>query len=313
MDVTETIINYASHDGTSQIYALLWDEPNLQPRGIVQIVHGASEYCERYRHFARFLVGEGFVVCANDHIGHGKSVHDKAALGHMPAQGGKEALVADVDELRRRVSGRYPDVPYIMLGHSMGSFILRIYLTRHADGLAAAVLSGTGQQPKALSGFGHITALLIAKIKGENYRSTFLHNLGMGALAKTIPNARTPFDWISTDPAVVDAYVKDDACGMMFSVGGYATLTDITSEMVTEASAKAVPDGLPLLFMSGSEDPVGEKGKAVKAAVEQYRRAGLKNVSLRLYDGLRHEILNEPVREQVYRDVVEWLETWLKA
>ena len=313
MDVTETIINYASHDGTSQIYALLWDEPNLQPRGIVQIVHGASEYCERYRHFARFLVGEGFVVCANDHIGHGKSVHDKADLGHMPAKGGKEALVADVDELRRRISDRYPDVPYIMLGHSMGSFILRIYLTQHGDGLGAAVLSGTGQQPKALSSFGHITALLIAKIKGENYRSTFLHNLGMGALAKTIPNARTPFDWISTDPAVVDAYVKDDACGMMFSVGGYATLTDITGEMVTEASAKAVPDGLPLLFMSGSEDPVGEKGKAVKAAVEQYRRAGLKNVSLRLYDGLRHEILNEPVREQVYRDVVEWLETWLKA
>ena len=337
MGVKETVITYASHDGKSQIYALLWEAQNTvfvegvpaedvpaedvpaedvpaegtQPRGIIQIIHGAAEHCARYRDFASYLVSEGFIVCANDHIGHGKSVNDKTLLGHMPVKGGKDILLADVDALRRIVSKQYPDLPYCMLGHSMGSFILRLYLARFAKGITAAVLVGTGQQPKPLSVFGGVLARVIAKSKGAEYRSFFLHNLGMGVYAKTVPDARTPFDWISIDPAVVNAYVEDEACGMVFSVGAYATLTDLTGEMVTKACALSVPNNLPLLFVSGTKDPVGENGKAVKTAVKQYIEAGLKHVGLQLYDGLRHEVLNEPVREKVYRDIADWLENAL--
>ena len=308
MNIKETVITYPSYDKASQIYALFWDAEDVQPQGIVQIVHGAAEHCERYRDFAHFLVGEGYFVCANDHIGHGKSIGDIAMLGHMPVKNGKEVLLADIDALRKYISIRYPDVPYFMFGHSMGSFILRVYLSKHAKGLAGVILSGTGQQPKALSFLGGVMARILAKTKGEQYQSALLHSIGMGALSKSIPHARTPFDWISTDQAVVDAYVADERCGEVFTVGGYATLTGLTGEMVTAACAKAVPDDLPLLFLSGKEDPVGEKGKAVKAAISQYCKAGQKHVGLQLYDGLRHEVLNEPIRECVYRDIVDWLE-----
>ena len=345
METRETIISYPSHDQRSRIHAFIWeaqgradaqgakkakgapdtkksgaaggsnganDVEDVQAHGIVQIVHGAAEHSERYREFAHYLVNAGFVVCANDHVGHGKSVSEEAELGHMPIKGGKEILLADVDALRQNVSERYPNLPYCMLGHSMGSFILRLYLARHAEGVTAAILVGTGQPPKPLSVFGGLLARLLAIPKGEEYRSALLHNLGMGAYTKAVPSALTPFDWISTDPAVVNAYIEDNACGAVFSLGAYATMTDLTGEMVTKSCAKAVPDGLSLLFLSGAEDPVGENGKGVKAAVKQYCGAGIKHIGLQLYDGLRHEILNEPIREKVYRDIADWLDNALE-
>lgn len=305
-------IGYRSSDGRTQIRALTWEpekNPGIAPSGIVQIVHGMSEHVERYDEFARYLVGRGYIVCANDHIGHGKSVADPSEWGCLPSVGGKEVLVNDVHELRKTVASRYArQTPYVMFGHSMGSFIVRAYLARFAEGLAAAVICGTGQQPLALSKFGNLVARRIAASKGDAYKSTFLDGLGVGAFAKKIDNPRTEFDWISTDEAVVDAYIADEACGVMFSAGGYATLTDLTGEVVTAAAAGAVPADLPLLFIAGALDPVGEMGKGVKRAVEQYRRAGVETVDLKLYEGMRHEILNEPGRAEVYADVADWID-----
>jgi alpha-beta hydrolase superfamily lysophospholipase len=327
----ESQITFSSHDGQSTIYALLWepdgkadataaattaaattnatDTTATNPRGIIQIMHGASEHCARYRHFASFLTDEGFVVCADDHIGHGQSAEGPEKLGHLPVKGGLDALVEDEHELREIVAARYPaDTPFVILGHSMGSFMARAYIARHGTGLAAAILSGTGQQAAGLSAFGNFAARLIARLKGPAHHSNFLHNLGMGALSQTIPEARTPFDWLSTDPAVVDAYIADEWCGMMFTVGGYATLTSLTADMVKPANAARVPKELPLLFIAGSEDPVGEKGAAVKKAAQMYRDANVSCVDVKIYEGLRHEILNEPMREVVYCDIVDWLE-----
>ena len=319
MDIRETTLTYPSHDGISQIRALLWDADrdadhtteNQRPKAILQIIHGAAEHCERYRDYARFLVGEGFVVCAEDHVGHGQTAASKDQLGHMPLKGGMDALVADVHKLQELVSAQYPDTPYCMLGHSMGSFILRVYLAQHGQELTAAVLSGTNQQPKAISVLGHALAHLIALFRGATYKSSLLHNMGMGAFAKAVPNANTPFDWLTNDPAVVDAYIYDDKCGMPFTAGAYATLTELTSQMVAPACAQAVPKDLPLLFVAGAEDPVGVRGEGVKAAVEQYRKAGIRQVDLHLYEGLRHEVHNEPSRDRVYRDLVDWLKLQL--
>jgi alpha-beta hydrolase superfamily lysophospholipase len=285
------------------------------PKGIIQIVHGASEHSERYREFAGFLNSEGYLVCANDHIGHGRSAFDASELGHLPVKGGKEALIEDVHTLRKLVAAGYPEgIPYILLGHSMGGFIARLYVARYAQGsqsLAAAVISGTGQQPAGLSAFGNLFARMTAGLRGAKHKSKFLHNLGMGGLGKSIPDARTDFDWLSVDAAVVDKYIADEACGMVFTAGGYATLTELTGEMVTDACAARVPKNLPILLISGAEDPVGDQGKGPKLTTEQYRKAGLTNVTLKLYPGLRHEILNEPSRAEVYRDIVEWLERQL--
>ncbi len=305
-------LGYRSSDGKTQIRALTWEpekSPGIAPAGIVQIVHGMSEHVERYDEFARYLVSRGYIVCANDHVGHGKSVSDPSEWGCLPSVGGKDVLINDVHELRKTVASRYArQTPYIMFGHSMGSFIVRAYLARNAAGLGAAVICGTGQQPLLLSKFGNIIARRIASSKGEAYKSAFLDGLGAGAFAKKIENARTPFDWISTDDAVVDAYIADESCGVMFSAGGYATLTDLTGEVVTAAAAQAVPAELPLLFIAGALDPVGDNGKGVERAVEQYRRAGVKDIDLKLYEGMRHEILNEPGRAEVFADVADWID-----
>lgn len=303
-------LGFAGHDGVSRIHALLWqpDKPTAVPRGIVQIVHGMAEHIDRYEPFARFLVSQGFVVCANDHVGHGKSVQDEADLGHLPLDGGADVLIEDVHELRSLAASRFAStVPYIVFGHSMGSFVTRSYLTRHAEGLAAAVLCGTGQQPRLLSRAGNMLSRAIAASKGERYRSAFVDSLGAGAFSKAIADARTEVDWISTDPAVVDEYIADPACGQMFTVGGYATLTSLTLEATDSARAGLVPHDLPLLFIAGAEDPVGDCGKGVERAVEQYRTAGVESVDLKLYEGMRHEILNEPDKERVYADVEQWL------
>lgn len=303
-------LGYASHDGTSRIRALLWqpDRCGAVPRGIVQIVHGMSEHIERYEPFALFLTQQGFVVCANDHIGHGKSVKSSDDLGHLPLEGGDCALVEDMHELRRLTAARYAStVPYVLFGHSMGSFAARVYLTEHGEGLAAAVLCATGQPARMLSRVGGALARLIASSKGERYRSSLLDSLGPGSYAKAIDGARTECDWLSYDPAVVDAYRADPACGQKFTAGGYAALTGLTAAATDAARAQRIDAATPLLFIAGADDPVGDCGRGVRAAADQYRRAGAMSVDVKLYEGMRHEILNEQGRAQVYADVDAWL------
>ncbi|WP_080798815.1 alpha/beta hydrolase [Arabiibacter massiliensis] len=316
MDSTASVtpIGFLSHDGASTIKGLVWAPAQTRgrrppaPRGVVQIVHGMSEHVGRYDEFARHLVAHGFVVCAEDHIGHGKSAPSPEKLGCLPPDG-KEILIEDVHELRKTVTSRYSrQTPYILLGHSMGSFIVRAYLARHGEDVAAAVICGTGQQPLLLSRAGNLLARLIARSKGPDHRSAFIDGLGAGAYGKQIEGARTSHDWLSTDPAVVDAFLADELCGAMFSVGGYATLTDLTGEVATASCAAKVPKELPLLFVAGAEDPVGARGKGVKAAADLMRRVGVQDVETKLYEGMRHEILNEPGRRQVYTDIVDWIE-----
>lgn len=309
MDIMRETVEFKSHDGTSTIRGLVWlPSAGGQPRGVVQLVHGMSEYVGRYERFARFLAGEGFIVCGEDHIGHGHSVEDPQQLGCLPPDGA-DVLIADVHELRGIVTARAgAGVPYVIFGHSMGSFITRAYLARHGRGVAAAVLCGTGQQPVALSKAGNVLSRMLCALRGPSYRSSFIDGLGAGAYAKQIENARTPADWICTDEAVVDAYNADELCGFMFSVGGYAALTSLTGEVATDACARRVPTELPVLFIAGEQDPVGVCGAGVRSAAEQLQRAGVADVSVLLYEGMRHEVLNEPGYERVQADVLAWLE-----
>jgi len=310
-------LDYTSHDGKTRINAKLWTRADftagdnadaVKPKAVVQIVHGMAEYIDRYDDLAEYLVSRGFVVCAEDHIGHGKSASGPQEFGHMPAHGGKDILLRDVHTLYRMVSELYPNVPYVLYGHSMGSFIARAYIARYGDELAACVLSGTGNVAAALSRGGRTLARALAAVRGETFRSKLIDNMGAGAYGKQIEGARTDLDWLSTDEAVVDAYIADDLCGFMFTVGGYATLLDLTAEVVTPACAARVPKDLPVLFVAGDGDPVGEMGKGVRAAAQLLRDAGVKRVDEKIYPGMRHEIHNEIGHEQVYDDVASWIE-----
>ena len=306
-----TTLSYPSHDNASTIRALVWEpddaaRPDFSPRAVVQIVHGMSEHVERYAPFAEFLVGRGFVVCANDHAGHGKTAGERD-LGHMPLANGADVLVEDVHALREKVCERYPHARHVMFGHSMGSFVTRVYLTRHADGLSAAILCGTGQQPRIQTVAGRVITRLIAQIRGERHVSRFVDSLGAGAYGRAIKDARTDVDWISSDPDVVDEYIADPLCGQPFTVGAYATLASLVADATDARLARCVPKDLPLLFVAGAEDPVGDCGRGVARAVDEYRNAGVRLVEMGIYPGARHEILNEPCREAVWHDVEEFL------
>lgn len=306
-----TTISYPSHDNASTIRALVWEpddaaRPDFSPRAVVQIVHGMSEHVERYAPFAEFLVGRGFVVCANDHVGHGKTAGERD-LGHMPLANGADVLVEDVHALREKVCERYPHARHVMFGHSMGSFVTRVYLTRHADGLSAAILCGTGQQPRIQTVAGRVITRLIARVRGERHVSRFVDSLGAGAYGRAIRGARTDVDWISSDPDVVDEYIADPLCGQPFTVGAYATLASLVADATDARLARRVPKDLPLLFVAGAEDPVGDCGRGVARAVDEYRNAGVRLVEMGIYPGARHEILNEPCHEAVWHDVEEFL------
>ncbi len=310
--------SYVSHDGKSRVNAKLWtsdefgspEQPGPEtPKAVIQIVHGMAEYIDRYDDLAAYLVNRGFVVCAEDHIGHGKTAAGPHEFGHMPVKGGKDILLADVHALRCKVAECFPSVPYVLYGHSMGSFIARCYIARYGEGLAACVLSGTGNVAEGLSKLGRTLARGIAAVRGETYRSKLIDGMGAGAYGKQIEGARTELDWLSTDDAVVDAYIADPLCGFMFTVGGYSTLLDLTAECVTPACAAKVPKELPLLLVAGDGDPVGDMGKGVQAAAQLYRDAGVDSVECKLYEGMRHEIHNEIGHEGVYDDVASWIES----
>lgn len=316
-----TTITYASRDNASTVRALMWEPDEVAsggeaPRGLVQIVHGMSEHVERYEGFASFLCEQGFAVCANDHIGHGKSVSSAEDLGHMPLEVGEDVLVADVQTLRelalerlsQRCDMRVSGIPYVIFGHSMGSFITRVFLTRHAFGVRAAVLCGTGHQPRPLSTAGKALTSSLAKKHGERYVSELVDVMGAGGYGRAIKDAETDLDWIATDPEVVAEYQRDPLCGQKFTVGAYHVLTSLVSDATDLRLARRVPHALPLLFVSGDQDPVGECGAGVHRAAEMYRKAGVESVTEKLYPGMRHEILNEPVKGEVHRDVLAWLE-----
>lgn len=308
MSVERETLSFKSLDGTSDINARFWVDSKREPKGVMQLVHGMAEHIDRYDEFARYLASRGFAVCGHDHIGHGGSVEDSSQLGHMPMKGGADILIADVNSLRKVASSRYPGLPYFIFGHSMGSFVTRCYLARYGEGLTGAILCGTGNQPAALSATGNALCHLIGVIKGSDYRSKLIDSLAAGGFNNAIDNPRTAVDWISHSKENVDAYLADGRCGFMFSAGAYAALTSLTREAVSKACVNAYPKELPLLYVAGEEDPVGDCGKGVRAAAKLARNAGLGDVRVKLYPHMRHEILNEDDKAQVMEDVTAWIE-----
>lgn len=318
-----TGFTFDSADGRSQVRAVLWvplsmeradaafGEPELgcfKPRGVVQLIHGMAEHIGRYDDFARFLADAGYLVAGHDHIGHGDTAGAPEHRGVIDAEGGADAMIEDAQMLRLLVSQQVASgTPYFIFGHSMGSLVLRSYLPRYGSGLAGAIICGTANEPVAVSRAGNLVARAIARVRGDDYRSKLLHALADGAYSRAITDARTPFDWLSRDPAVADAFMADETCGFMFGAGAYATLTDLAYRAAVPATLAATPHEVPLLYVAGDADPVGKGGKGVAAAAESMEAAGAEDLTLRLFSGMRHEILNEIGKEEVYDFILEWI------
>ncbi len=318
VDVRRETIWCDSSDKETRLHGYIWwPEDGVVPHAAVQLVHGMAEHIGRYDEFARYLNKRGFVVFGHDHIGHGESVASKEDWGSLPAADGKEILVNDVHVVRTdalaRISGAYGELPPLFLfGHSMGSFVVRAYLARHGYGLRGAIICGTGFMPPRTAAAGNMVARTICKLRGEGYHSKLLHNMGVGAYAKDIEDAETDLDWLSHNRENVDRYIDDEACGFMFTAGGYATVTGLMHDVCTPECVSAYPKDLPLLYISGTEDPVGECGEGVSQAADLAHAAGVADVRCRLYAGMRHEILNERGRKVVFDDIIGWMEGHLR-
>lgn len=292
--------------GDGQALALrVWDR--AEPRGAVQIVHGLAEHCGRYARLAQALNGAGWAAIAHDVRGHGATAAAGGEPGHMCDADGWDGLVADVAGVRARAIALWPGRPLVLLGHSMGSVLALSALQREAGGYAAAILSGPPGLPPPVARLGLLVARAERLRLGQRGRSAILHALSFGAYARAVPDARTPYDWLSRDPAEVDAYIADPLCGFAASVGSWTALVRGLIAATRPQALAALPRGLPLLVVAGGEDPVGGRGKSVRALVESLQAAGRAEVTFRLYPGARHELLNESNRAEVTADLLAWL------
>lgn len=300
---------FPSSDGRTLIHVNQWTPLGGPVAGVVQIAHGVAEYGARYEPFARFLCGHGFAVVANDHLGHGKSLVEDCPMVYFGDENGWRHAVEDMEELRRRTAKVFPGVPYFLFGHSMGSFLSRTHLIRYPGRLDGCVLCGTGHMSPALIAGGKLIAGREIRRLGRKAYSAKADQLAFGAYNKPFAPNRTRFDWISASEANVDAYIADPLCGGDTTLGLFRDMLGGLGIITKQANIERMDKDLPVLFIAGDQDPVGEMGKGVRRAYQAFRKAGVRDVSIKLYHGLRHEILNEASRRYVYQDVLDWLET----
>ena len=298
---------FPSSSGMALIHVNQWTPVGREIAGVVQIAHGVAEYGRRYEPFAQYLCGNGFVVVANDHLGHGLSRIEGAPMVYFGEEDGWRHVVDDMEELRRRTAKVFAGKPYFLFGHSMGSFLSRTHLIRYPGRLSGCVLCGTGHQSAAVIAGGKLVADREIRRLSKRAFSVKADALAFGAYNKHFAPARTKVDWISASEANVDAYLADPLCGGDATLGLFRDMLDGLSYLTRQSNINRMDKELPVLFIAGDQDPVGDMGKGVRRAYACFQKAGVRDLSIKLYHGLRHEILNEASKQYVYQDVLDWL------
>jgi len=295
--------------GAGRIHGCRWT-PEGEPKAVVQILHGIAEFVERYDDFANFLTRHGFLVVAEDHMGHGQSINGEGIRGYF--HGGWFTAIEDSMQLMQDVKTDYSDLPYILFGHSMGSFMARTILCKYPDcGLTAAVICGTGWQPAfALPALIRVVEA-VCKKSGETDPNEKLQNLVFGSYNRKVEHPRTPFDWLSRDSKIVDAYIAHPLCGFTASSGLLRDMMKGIHYIEQSKNLQNMNKKLPVFFIAGGDDPVGSYGKGVQTCADAFRKNGMEDVSVRIYPLCRHEILNEWGREDIYEDVLHWIGKYL--
>lgn len=301
---------FLSSDRITTIHAVRWLPDDGKYSRILQVTHGMVEHIWRYEPFARFLTERGYMVVGMDFLGHGDSVTAKERRGYFAKKEPSGTLCRDMHRLRRYVQGKNPKVPYFMLGHSMGSYMLRKYLGKYGQGLKGAVIMGTGYSPPPVTFFGICIIYASALAHGWSYRSPLVSKLTKGRSYSRydLSGKDLAKSWLSKNVESVAAYHADPRCQFRFTLNGYLGLFEAVLYSCQKRNIEKVPASLPLLFVSGDEDPVGDMGEGVKKVFHLFKETGHKDVSCKLYVGDRHEILNETDKEQVFEDIYRWLE-----
>lgn len=284
--------------------------PDEPVRAVVQLSHGMVEFIDRYKPLAEYLAAHGILVTGHDHLGHGGSIRTKEDYGYFAQPDGNRAVLDDLYAMTQQTKALYPGVPYFLLGHSMGSFYARQYLCEHGSELSGAIIMGTGFQPKFLVQTAKALCRFLSVFLGWHHRSKLVANLSFLGYNKGL-EGRTTSDWLNRDTAEVDKYLADERCTFTFTLNAYYSMFSGILRLHDPVFLAQMPKDIPLLFLAGDADPVGEQGKGVQRAIQSLQAAGVQNIRSKLYPGARHELLMEINRQEVFADILGWLEQQL--
>lgn len=304
---------YTSFD-QEEIFYYNWKvKENVSKRGVVQISHGVGEHAGRYKWIAKKLVKQGYEVYANDHRIHGNSAKSNDHLGFYDGEDYFADAILDMRQLTELIKNEHPNEKIILLGHSMGSLLSRAYITENCEDFEALILSGTASFMKGLGSFGMLSAKFLSKINGKHRSNELLKNLFFNQFNKKFKPNRTKVDWISSDEKQVDKFEADPLRIEDFSLSVFLDILKGSKKISKPETFEQTPKELPIYIFSGDQDPVGEMGKGVKKVAKNYINAGVQDVTLKLYKGGRHEMLNEVNKKEVQKDLLNWLNTRIEA
>ncbi len=307
MELFHNVFSIASHHDNLQLSVLAVCPE--KPKAVVQMAHGMCEHKERYLSFMRFLAAHGYAAFLNDHRGHGESVLDQADLGYF-YDGGARALIDDMHLLTEHIKGEYPSLPIALFGHSMGSLAVRCYTKRYDKEISSLIVCGS-PSANAFTGMMKKFDDLLIRTKGDRARSDVINAVFSGAFEARFRSEGIENAWLSSDRSVSEAYNADPLCHFTFTLNGYKALLDLLTDTYSDVGWKMENPRLPIRFLSGANDPCMVSRSAFARSVDHMRKVGYTNVSSRLFDGMRHEILNETEKESVYADVLDFLNNTL--
>ena len=287
-----------------KIFIRIWDEVD-DPKGVVQIFHGMAEHSERYNDFALYLNSKGYIVYADDHRGHGKS-KDSNGYGYL-GNNGFYSVVEDEGNITKLIKERYNELPIYIFAHSFGSFVGQEYITKFSDKISGVILSGSAKQDGIDVKFGRVFANIQSKLIGDSKPAHFIDKMSFGSFNKKVNNPKSKFDWLTRDDKEVNKYKDDSFCGFVSPINFYTSMFEGLHNLYNPDKLSKINKKLSIFVLSGDKDPVGKYGKSVERLFNQYKDLGIHDVSLKLYDGGRHEMLNETNKEEVYTDIYNWL------
>lgn len=308
MNIIKSTFSFLSRNGENTIKGMKIMGDTCPYKGVVIISHGMVEHIGRYENFADYLAQNGYIVYAHDHLGHKRSVNSDDELGYFAPQNGYKCVLEDLHHTARMAKQENPKLKIFLLGHSMGSFYARAFAAEYPQAIDGLIISGTGGKNK-MTAVGQKIVRVLIRLKGDRYRSSFVNNMAFGEYLKKIENPVSSSDWLSRDRDVVSQYDQDKYCQFVFTLGGFKDLLDINALSNDDETFKKTVKALPIYIFSGSMDPVGDYGIGVMKVFENYKNFDCTDVTIKIYDGGRHEMLNEVNRRQVYDDVKNWLDS----
>jgi len=289
------------------VFVTHWYDEHCQPKAILQLAHGMAEHILRYRDFANFLVQNQIFVVGNDHRGHGQTGQKSGLLGYFAENNGFSRVIDDLNEVNQHIREEYPNTPIIIMGHSMGSFLVRGFLQRYHGKVSGAILSGTGGNPGLLGKIGKWIAKSQVKKLGKKTVSPLMNKLTFSSYNKKLTDVQTTVDWLSRDRKEVQKYQEDPLCGFIPTTGFFYDLLDGVEVIHRKEEMSKMDKSVPILFFSGDHDPVGRNAKGVQEVISDYKKLGIVDIDYIFYKEGRHEMLNEINRDEVYQDVLSWI------